>query len=574
MVHAFTGKVGDIQDGFFVMATRTSFGQFKFESRFINETNYQNINYISDNGDLTNHGCLTAKFNKTSKRLDLYTTDCFEKHLILCRKVRFVKPNCSTTTSAFTNLNPFSIMLNPDLKLHYHRAIAYQKAEVMSMFKRLDLKKSYESIFQTLWYSSLPCFSVINITRTIQEMALVKNCEWRGIPVACSQIFSTFPTDEGLCCSFNMKAAEDIYRKSIFRDNLQTIQSLDKKNALIPIPPSTTYLPNNKPQAGANRGLRVVLDAHSDWLYQGSYDEDFYAFTAVIHPRESFPLINQGGLIIRPGHYNTITLTSSIINADNSIKSLNKEERNCLFPEETSDLKLHKKYSYENCKFECAFSYAKKEVYNRHRISCQPWFFPTENESSTICDPWISKDFFDIISKNIPDSLCSQCRPDCNSTFYESSVLAVPFKVCDSSSLGVSQFCQLKYEQPLLKSVIFQIVKEYTDINEAGVYLTPLPGYLPTASDFSRGYGYNIFNKTPLAYDVFDRDIALVEIIYQKPTLIQIESQLMMSWIDYFSIIGGLFGLVLGMGFYSFFDVIWLGLRIVAKYLKFTNWIA
>ena len=65
----------------------------------------------------------------------------------------------------------------------------------------------------------------------------------------------------------------------------------------------------------------------------------------------------------------------------------------------------------------------------------------------------------------------------------------------------------------------------------------------------------------------------MVEIIYQKSTLVQIGTQLNMTWIDYFSSVGGLLGLVLGMGFFSFFELIWLCLRIASKRLKFTNWI-
>ena len=51
-------------------------------------------------------------------------------------------------------------------------------------------------------------------------------------------------------------------------------------------------------------------------------------------------------------------------------------------------------------------------------------------------------------------------------------------------------------------------------------------------------------------------------------------SQLDMTWIDYFAAVGGLLGLVLGMGFVSFIELVWLGLRIFAKKLNLTNWIA
>jgi uncharacterized membrane protein len=49
-------------------------------------------------------------------------------------------------------------------------------------------------------------------------------------------------------------------------------------------------------------------------------------------------------------------------------------------------------------------------------------------------------------------------------------------------------------------------------------------------------------------------------------------SQPRMTWIDYFSIVGGLLGLVLGMGIISFVELIWLTLRILARKLNLTDW--
>jgi hypothetical protein len=41
-----------------------------------------------------------------------------------------------------------------------------------------------------------------------------------------------------------------------------------------------------------------------------------------------------------------------------------------------------------------------------------------------------------------------------------------------------------------------------------------------------------------------------------------------MSWIDYISSVGGLMGLVLGMGFVSFFELFWLATKIASNFLK------
>jgi len=463
-------------------------------------------------------------------------------------------------------------LLNPNIKMKFQEAIAYQKAEIMEMIQRIDLFKSYKSLFQTLWYSYMPCFIVKKHSSVGDDVSLLRYCEWKGVPVACSTVFTTFPTDQGLCCSFNMKAAEEIFIESKFQDIIKATQNFDKNDSYLSVPFSAAYIPSKRPQIGVNKGLMLLIDIHSHWLYPGSFDGDFHTFTAIIQSNGSFPLVSQDGLAIRPGHNNIITLTSTKINADDNIKSIHEEDRNCLFPEENSDLMVHKKYSYANCKFDCAFNYSKREIDSK---KCQPWFFPMSNDSSIkMCDPWTSNKFFLLMKEKVPDSLCLHCLPDCSSTLYEAKVIAVPFKRCDRSNLGVSRFCQMITEQPMEENLLSQMLNEFTNVNFDGYNgNNRVPPYLEEIHTSFRRHGYNIFKKSPLVYNAFEKDIAMVEIIFQKSTLIEIESQVRMTWIDYFSAVGGLLGLVLGMGFFSLFELIWLCLRITSKKLNTTKWI-
>jgi hypothetical protein len=50
-------------------------------------------------------------------------------------------------------------------------------------------------------------------------------------------------------------------------------------------------------------------------------------------------------------------------------------------------------------------------------------------------------------------------------------------------------------------------------------------------------------------------------------------SQPKMTWIDYFSTVGGLMGLVLGMGIVSVIELVWLCLRLGSRKLGLTKWI-
>ena len=42
--------------------------------------------------------------------------------------------------------------------------------------------------------------------------------------------------------------------------------------------------------------------------------------------------------------------------------------------------------------------------------SCTPWFFPSEEDKITICDPWQSIDFMKYFN-SVPENLCTYCLP-------------------------------------------------------------------------------------------------------------------------------------------------------------------
>jgi hypothetical protein len=124
---------------------------------------------------------------------------------------------------------------------------------------------------------------------------------------------------------------------------------------------------------------------------------------------------------------------------------------------------------------------------------------------------------------------------------------------------------------PLQQKLTSQILNEYLNPDD-GYYYIPLLDHkylgflLEENKDFDsiRESEYNVF-RSPLTYDAFRRDYAMVQIIFQKSIAVQMSSQLRMTWIDYFSSVCLLFGLVLGMGFVSVFELIWLAIRIFSS---------
>ena len=130
---------------------------------------------------------------------------------------------------------------------------------------------------------------------------------------------------------------------------------------------------------GRNKGLVVILDAHSDLFAPGSVDGDVDGFIGFIGPTNSFPFMSQEGFDIRPGQSNSVILSGSRIDADQNLRSLNVRDRNCRFSDESEDLKFYKEYSYTNCIFECSLIFAKNKLKLEKNLTdaCIPWYFPS-----------------------------------------------------------------------------------------------------------------------------------------------------------------------------------------------------
>ena len=102
------------------------------------------------------------------------------------------------------------------------------KAAYKESFKKMNLDKSYPSLFEILWYTQLPCFDVENVTSEFRDQyGMLKGCFWKGIEVPCSKVFDTFPTDQGMCCTFNMDTAEKMFLKGKYQGRVNFMQNRD-----------------------------------------------------------------------------------------------------------------------------------------------------------------------------------------------------------------------------------------------------------------------------------------------------------------------------------------------------------
>jgi hypothetical protein len=67
---------------------------------------------------------------------------------------------------------------------------------------------------------------------------MLKSCSWKGLSLPCSSIFTMFPTDRGMCCSFNMERADKLFSQSKYTDMMAKLMGRDKsmtfENSTVP----------------------------------------------------------------------------------------------------------------------------------------------------------------------------------------------------------------------------------------------------------------------------------------------------------------------------------------------------
>ena len=84
---------------------------------------------------------------------------------------------------------------------------------------------------------------------------------------------------------------------------ITSLDSQDKSNAFTNSELPNNYVNSGEPQVqpGQNKGLYLMLDAHSDLFSASSVDSDNEGFVGLVHPKGAFPFTMLEGFTIRPG---------------------------------------------------------------------------------------------------------------------------------------------------------------------------------------------------------------------------------------------------------------------------------
>lgn len=451
---------------------------------------------------------------------------------------------------------------DPELIREGKSVLEETKNKIRQSFRKIDPSKSYPGMFEMLWYTQLPCFDVKNVTSdTNQQHGVLKSCMWEGVEVPCSAIFKMTPTDRGMCCTFNLEAAESMFRDGKYRNMIEKLQNRDKVLSFDNISGKTMETEKPVPHVGRDKGLTLILDAHTNLLAQSSVNSDFQGFLATVNSNNQFPMTSQKSAFIRPGHYNWVAMKGTKITAEEGIRQAASPEKRACYFEDEKHLEFHKKYSQGNCLLECSMKHALIQETNV-TDQCVPWFLPVTDNEARMCDPY-EKFSFEYHMRSVPDEYCSHCLPDCDGTVFDISITAAPFRRCDTKNLGLSKLCSFNdmstdaagsfMNPPIWGDAVLQ---QYKDDSQTPSFID---GKVHSNKRFfSEKDGDTVFSKAHKfdeTYDAYNKDIAWVTFFFETSTAFQFHRQPRMSLVDYLSSVGGILGLCMGISLVSILEL-------------------
>ncbi len=315
--------------------------------------------------------CFVIKYDSAASKFRGRYVGCEEEYGVVCFQY-FPEDPCQAEEKANSDAPLVDKLINTNKTSIQKREqyIRTHQKDYKNLYKQLNLTAAYDNLFDLLWYSTLPCFSIKGDPEDI-DISMLKLCKWKGERVPCASIFDMFPTDRGMCCTFNMEKADTIFRESQFQKSIIKLQEYDrldgKESTQLKLPNWYKEQGEPKPQAGVSKGLSLVLDAHTDILAAGSVGEDFQGFFAVVDARDAYPQTDQKNVRIRPGYDNLVALNAIDVKAVQRIDKVDAvEHRKCYFRDEYK-LELHAYYTQASCMLECRIHYV------QNNVSCVPW---------------------------------------------------------------------------------------------------------------------------------------------------------------------------------------------------------
>ena len=138
--------------------------------------------------------CVVASV--ATNQLLLRPANCSEAFPVVCKAVKNMAcdPTSSPAQEDIPQPNLLDIIFDPSQRSQNAKSSDAMRKDIKNLFKRLNQTAAYKSLFSMMWYSTLPCFDVQNVTSEKDgDKGMLRSCQWKGINVPCSAIFSQVP---------------------------------------------------------------------------------------------------------------------------------------------------------------------------------------------------------------------------------------------------------------------------------------------------------------------------------------------------------------------------------------------
>lgn len=130
---------------------------------------------------------------------------------------------------------------------------------------------------------------------------------------------------------------------------------------------NSNFTIQNYTASGVGVGLELLFRPEQ-WTYQ-SYTEPFFGAVFVAHDSEDFTDMVTDYKYIFPGYVASYTITPTVIESDESVRSMPINKRKCFFSDE-NPIEFSTKYSAENCLTECRMKTTIR------LCQCIPFYYP------------------------------------------------------------------------------------------------------------------------------------------------------------------------------------------------------
>lgn len=262
---------------------------------------------------------------------------------------------------------------------------------------------------------------------------IMSNCSWRRDPYNCSDLFHEVLTDEGICFSFNLQNASELYKEETLHKHFHVTRHNKPSyywNGHIP-PNMTEQMIYPRRVYVGNEGLRFELILkRNDKNYACS--GPVQSFKIQISSSNDHPHMHRNFYRIPMSHDVVMSVHPNIMNStDELIKRHESDERQCIdAKEDDRQLNAFKIYTQRNCQLS-ALLYRQNE-----KCHCVAYWLP-RNQYQRICR---SAENFKCIESIESDEVLRiwngshvsfDCLPSCRSISYDAEISMAEYELND-----------------------------------------------------------------------------------------------------------------------------------------------